>query len=630
IAGYAETFPYSSFVCWQLLADGTADNSFGSNGMLTLASGKWTNLGWFVLPLEEGFVAGGDVYNGASDDILIYKILPNGTLDSTYGSNGVSGKTFVVSDPPVYAAIDSDENIFFCAAGISNGNSNITISKILSNGEIDTAFSLDGKLILFVSEPVPTSNWIDDFILLPDSSIFITGAINAQMAFMKLFNNGSIDSSYGINGFLIPETQRNNEWPHLAGKDSFIYVVDGFQHVFYSVYHSFYYDPSPPDSTEFAVHKIQTNGMPDLSFGVNGIAEVAFPGFTLTKPYAIAVQPEGKLLITGLLSYGQPQYYATDVYIIRLHPDGTPDISWGDQGIMIFDWNIYDNSPKITTYQDGKILIAAIVYDTIGSHTTIQRLLPDGTSDLTFGNNSLIMLANNQYTREMLIQPDGKIIISATEYSSDTLIVMRLQQDGVVDSSFGTLGKTSFNPYISVSFPMMDLQNDGKIVFASRVVVGGAPYTYPIAVGRFDENGFLDETFATNGVIELEENTSLGSIHLQEDGKILVGGGSAQDFFMARLLNDVTSNIEDDFVLQQTLNVFPNPVSDQLILQTSFSPGKEASIIITNSIGQIMKQEPVRFTGDKIKVNVKDFPTGIYLITLKSSAELSSAKFVKE
>src|SRR5690606_4988978 len=93
---------------------------------------------------------------------------------------------------------------------------------------------------------------------------------------------------------------------------------------------------------------------------------------------AMAVQPDGKIVLVG----GQR--------IARYNPDGTPDTSFGVNGVTIAD--VYGSSDRleaVAVQPDGGIVVAGDTKVNANSPTQedwlIVRFAPDGTRDLTFG-----------------------------------------------------------------------------------------------------------------------------------------------------------------------------------------------------------------------------------------------------
>jgi uncharacterized delta-60 repeat protein len=151
---------------------------------------------------------------------------------------------------------------------------------------------------------------------------------------------------------------------------------------------------------------------------------------------------------------------------------------------------------------DGKILVGGYLTSFNGiAVNPLVRLNGDGSLDLSF--NSII--SDIWGVENIIIQPDGKILVTGATFSYGTYIV-RLNADGSLDTSFNDC--TCFS---SGGISEIVLQSDGKI----------------IAVGNF--NGYI-KRLNTNGSLDpsFDPGTSfdsyLGQIVLQPDGKIIVGG----------------------------------------------------------------------------------------------------------
>ncbi len=161
---------------------------------------------------------------------------------------------------------------------------------------------------------------------------------------------------------------------------------------------------------------------------------------------------------------------------------------------------------------DGKIVLA-------GNFTkyknnlcnNIARLNSDGTFDGSFNSGS----GSNGEIYSMLLQPDGKIIIAGefTVYNGTTARrIARINTDGTIDPLF--ISGSGFDNYVTA----LCLQTDGKII------VAGDFYNYKGAAARsmvrINNNGSRDTSFNIgNGPDDL-----IHCIHVQNDGKILVGG----------------------------------------------------------------------------------------------------------
>src|SRR5262249_43992334 len=146
------------------------------------------------------------------------------------------------------------------------------------------------------------------------------------------------------------------------------------------------------------------------------------------------------------------------------------------------------------------------------------------------------------------IQPDGGIVLAGLAGDPTTgqevAVVARLTAGGKADPTFGTDGITTFQVGPNTELHRGVLQPDGRIV-----VVGATGPVRPPAiptpdgdllVARLTSDGQLDPAFGTGGTVTIDfgGGDKGGVVTLQSDGKIVVGGTTANDFDTARLNPD--------------------------------------------------------------------------------------------
>lgn len=154
---------------------------------------------------------------------------------------------------------------------------------------------------------------------------------------------------------------------------------------------------------------------------------------------------------------------------------GSPDLSFGENGMLTTQAGV---SVKTLLIQpEGKILIS--------SETGVWRFFEDGTPDLGFGLNGFTLIRNTageNYRTEtiagMQYWKDGSIILAGNigdRFDPKKLNpwICRLQSNGRIDSSFGLNGHTVIpfetNEYFDVpGYQLLSLQKDGKILIAGR------------------------------------------------------------------------------------------------------------------------------------------------------------------
>jgi uncharacterized delta-60 repeat protein len=238
----------------------------------------------------------------------------------------------------------------------------------------------------------------------------------------------------------------------------------------------------------------------------------------------IAIQPDGKILVGGNFSYIGGQVRTG---IARLDPaTGLADsFNPGANG------NVY----SIAIQPDGKILVGG-TFTNIGGQARnfIARL--DQTTGLadSFDSN-----ANNQVST-IVIQPDRKILVSGDFTNIGGQARHRFAR---LDQVTGAAD--SFDPNVNGNVNSIAVQTDGKILAGGNFQsIGGQARNH---LARLDQMTGAADSFNPNA------NGSVSTIAIQSDGKILVSGffngtnsiGGQSRNYIARL--DATNGAADSF-----------------------------------------------------------------------------------
>ena len=281
-------------------------------------------------------------------------------------------------------------------------------------------------------------------------------------------------------------------------------------------------------------------------------------------------------------------------------PDGSFDAAFGGNGQVITGGFAGSGSRVVwaTALQaDGKILAAGA-----GDHgrLSVSRYLPDGSLDTSFGTAGHVGLFTYAARATLAVQSDGKIVLGVASGFTNEFGVLRLTADGSPDNSFGTDGGV-FQPG-DVFIRDLLIQPDGAIVLA----VGDQSETNANwTIARFSGSGAIDASFGTGGVVEtdfdragvVDPSDHLYSVALLPDGRLLAGGSSAAIFALAQYLPDGSL---DTSYADNGLNVFtiqggPSPferISDLKVLPdgkvlAASGNGGAASLIRFNPDGSL-------------------------------------------
>jgi uncharacterized delta-60 repeat protein len=289
----------------------------------------------------------------------------------------------------------------------------------------------------------------------------------------------------------------------------------------------------------YIVARYTSDGSPDPTFGSSGGKQTS-P--FIVSSHAVAIQPDGKIIVGGVGQSPLP----FSVALFRLNPDGSTDTTFGSSGLVIVnfpeDSSVYD----IAVLPDGKILACGEVF--LDNSFLLIRLNTNGSLDTSFGNSGTVrakMGATNQLVgaaRAIAIQPDLKIV--AVGFAEDSWAIARFHSDGQLDEGFSNDGKILLNFGVGTEEAAdVVLQPDGKIV------VAGWRAGLNAVVARLNSDGSIDDTFGSgaNGIVQPVEGLNRAtSLALDASGKILVAGDGFQpspsDFIVMRLNIDGTKD----------------------------------------------------------------------------------------
>lgn len=278
----------------------------------------------------------------------------------------------------------------------------------------------------------------------------------------------------------------------------------------------------------------------DFSFGIGG--KFTDAAFTVI---AMAVQKDNKIVIAG---------FGTQTNLRRLNANGTPDMSFGNGGSTI---RLLASVGAVAIQSDGKILVAGTEGVVPNINFGLARYNPDGTPDATFGNGGLVaadFFGLQDEASAIAFQADGRIVVGGRAKVSQSTTDSALAcytANGTPDFTFGMGGKLNFHLYSAPGFPdnvefirSLIIQPDGDIV-----TVGSS--SNKAVVGRFLANGTPDAAFGIGGkVVSSFGNANFAACGvLQPDGRILIGGSivktnGSSDFMLMRLLPDGTPDAD--------------------------------------------------------------------------------------
>jgi uncharacterized delta-60 repeat protein len=286
----------------RLNADGTVDPTF------SLGSNMFPGVNTIALQPDGKILIGGD-FNSSVSSVRnrIARLNPDGSLDATF----IVGTGF--NDAVRSILVQPDGKIIVGGAFTAyNGTARNYIVRLSATGTLETGF------------PAPINNYVLDMALQPDGKIICGGLFSKCI--QRLNSNGTADATF-------------NPGSGVLNSSEYIYTVklqpDG--KILIAGY--FYYVNGV---TRKSVARLLSNGSLDTNFDV-GSGPV-----NNNYVYAIAPQPDGKILIGGLFQYFNG---VSNNRITRVNPDGSVDTGFAPGTAA-------NNEVRAIALQpDGKIII---------------------------------------------------------------------------------------------------------------------------------------------------------------------------------------------------------------------------------------------------------------------------------
>jgi uncharacterized delta-60 repeat protein len=256
----------------------------------------------------------------------------------------------------------------------------------------------------------------------------------------------------------------------------------------------------------------------------------------------IVQQADGKIVLAAV---GTLNVDGIDDFIaVRLGEDGRRDATFGANGLAIADFAGSDDTALAVIQQpDGKLVLAGTTYSSDGAgDIALARFNANGTLDTAFGGDGRITLdlgGDDEYASGLIQQLGGKLVIAGATNAAgfERLVLARFNVDGTLDTSFGVAGRTvvDYGGGLHSRAEALVQLSDGKLV---TVGVVSGPDTADMAVVRLTANGALDPLFSGDGRLAVDFNGGgdwASSVAMQPDDVIVAAGVSGSNAALVRI-----------------------------------------------------------------------------------------------
>lgn len=311
-------------------ADGGPVRSFGTGGSESFAPARFSAGAGVAVDAQGRVLVGVTLDDGSllHTRAAVLRLLPDGSLDESFGSGGVA----TIAPPAPYATSRAE------------------------------AIALDGQ-----------------------GRIVIAGEVDDDVpAVARLLAEGTLDPAFASAGLLIAKGAYGGlpgGWKSVAVTGSAIVVAGAVDCA----------PPYGTSLGRIAVvARIADDGRPDASFASGGFLQLPIAGVTFASTHAVAIDRSGRIVlgIWRATTVAFPGDVAAAV--VRVTAAGTLDGSFGSGGLAVLG-SLQGRAPMVSVTGSGTIVVFGAWTARTGGIASAARLRPGGTLDETFaGSGELV------------------------------------------------------------------------------------------------------------------------------------------------------------------------------------------------------------------------------------------------
>ncbi|MBX7182282.1 MAG: T9SS type A sorting domain-containing protein [Bacteroidia bacterium] len=484
-------------------------------------------------------------------------------------------------------------------------------------GWVDSSFATSG---IFYKDFGAQDN-LTTVLVQPDGKIVsagtaLTPAFSGQLLLIRQNADGSLDNTFNDTGSVTFTNFQESYAYALANEANQQLLVAGTS-------------ADPNYAFSGLVAKLNANGNLVPEFGTGGWVNYRFNGDTYF--YSMKVLQNHQILLAGTAI---DTAYNNVPIVVRLNENGSLDSTFGVNGVASVPVNELDNRfNKLVVHPDGSIFAAGHFGNpiTIDGQTDfdilVAKFTPSGQPDSSFsGDGILIDRVSNDYLDDIFglaLTDNGSVIIAGyttkNDFSYDA-ILLQYDENGVLDNSFATNGLYRFDAGAQDVFSDVLIQDDGSIVAVGTS--GGFFFdNRDFLVIRLKDNGNTDSQFGVDGVVTTEIMGFMdeaNAVCLDSDGKLIVAGKTNNGDQNDACVVRYWGQGDDtgvDLPLEHRLNLYPNPVHPGQPIQIQ-SNAKFSQFEISDARGTLVYSKNLSLGSGSMTFQLPTLHSGLYFVKI--------------
>jgi uncharacterized delta-60 repeat protein len=274
--------------------DGSLDTSFDADGKVVTPIGTSYDEAYSVAIQSDGkIVAAGTSANGSTSfDFALVRYNTNGTLDTSFDSDGKVVTDFANGNDFVHSVVIQSDGKIVVAGTSENGSTryDFALARYNAEGSLDASFDVDGKAVTDIGEHVDVAG---SAAIQSDGKIVAAGLsyleyVDSDFAVVRYNTNGTLDTSFADDGKIVTDIGRYFDAARSVAIQSDGKIVAAGSSENSSL------------SSDFAVVRYKASGLVDSTFGGgDGITTVDFNNETNDHAYEMTLDSQGRAVVVG-------------------------------------------------------------------------------------------------------------------------------------------------------------------------------------------------------------------------------------------------------------------------------------------------------------------------------------------
>lgn len=437
-------------------------------------------------PVPDAGTPDAGVQPSADTEFAAVRFNPDGTRDTTFGTNGVAKvdvSTGTAANREALWGLSRDSSDRLVLFGHAKGeaervDTDRVVVRLTANGALDSAFATKGVHTLNIANLADNTR---AGIVQADGKIVVSGytaqptGVGTQSAnrvvLLRLDETGAVDNTFGYKGVVnsapfLPANPATTEWgmaeAYAVGRQSTgKYVTTGYGRT------------AASGTVDLVSFRYTATGELDTTWGTNGSYVLNLVGDN-DRGRNMVVLPDDRVFMVGS---GVPTAQNIDAMTVMLTADGRPDTSYTQDGYKLHTWGRADEAFFGAAVSPAGDRVAAAGYLAGGTDDDDALLFirPIGSGT---GNEFVQPVPISETTNDrfwaVTFDSAGKVYAAGfvTENGDSRMMVARFNADGSKDTSFGTNGVATANVVAAGTDEAargIVIQSDGKVVLAGVI-----------------------------------------------------------------------------------------------------------------------------------------------------------------